>query len=115
MNINNIFEEFKGTHANMIIEKSENNLLLKDKIFELLTCINKSGKYPKDLKMIKIITNNQLEEFRKISGSYWQGLYSVSHYSETEKLKNDFVNQFILKINKSNLTDTLEKIDEYLE
>jgi hypothetical protein len=94
---------------------SEKNLLLKSKFFNLLKLIEKFEKSTKITKLIKVIMDNKLEEYMKISGVYWESIYSNFGYEKIEELKDKFILNFISKINLSNIDRYLSKICGYQE
>lgn len=116
-----ISSELRKFDANQILVvledicRSEKNLLLKSKIFNLLKLIEKFEKGTKPAELIKVIMVNKLEEFMKINGVYWESIYSNFGYEKIEELKDKFVFNFISKINLSNIDRYLSKISGYQE
>lgn len=92
---------------------SEINLILRSKIFYLLKLADRSKKNIQSDKLIKVINDEQLEEFMKVNGTYWRSIYPNYGYKQIEKLKDEFIFDFISKISLSNIKEYLVKISEY--
>ncbi len=110
--------KFDANHILAMLEdicRSEENLLLRSKIFYLLKLTKKFEDSTRSDELIKIIDDEQLKEFMKVSGIYWTSVYSNLGYKQTEELKNKFILNFISKINLSNINEYLSKISRYQE
>lgn len=91
----------------------ENHLLLKDKLYDLLKRIDRMGYKIKVQPLISQINNQDLIEYRKLIGSYWNRLELKLDYSESERIKREFIKEYIAGITLDNYKEKVIKLEAF--